>query len=325
MKLASQEVTADEEGIRLDRWFRRHYPALSHGKLERLLRTGQVRVDGARVKSGHRLAPGNQIRVPPAAETGAGSATTERYREIDAGEARELQQRVLHRDDSVLAIDKPPGLAVQGGSGIARHLDAMLEALRFEAGERPKLVHRLDKDTSGLLLLARTPRAAAALARAFKENRVVKTYWAIVVGAPAEDLGRIDLPLAKRPGSGGERVQVDEVAGRPAVTKLAVIDRLGREAAWVAFRPRTGRTHQIRVHAAAIGTPVLGDGKYGRREAFLKGLDLSPRLHLHAWGLRLPHPDGGELALTAPPPAHFAETLKSFGFAASDYADPFPD
>jgi 23S rRNA pseudouridine955/2504/2580 synthase len=328
MSRSADEVSAEEEGLRLDRWFRRHYPTLSHGRLERLLRTGQVRVDGRRIKAGHRLVPGNQIRVPPAA---AESNAAKPARRADpspgasAAERRELRQRILHQDASVLAIDKPPGLAVQGGSAVTRHLDAMLEALRFEAEARPKLVHRLDKDTSGVLVLARTPRAAARLARAFREDRVTKIYWAIVVGVPAENLGRIDLPLAKRPGPGGERVRVDEALGRRAVTELAVVDRVGREVAWVALRPRTGRTHQLRAHAAAIGTPILGDGKYGRRQAFLEGFDLSPRLHLHARSLRLPHPDGGELELTAPLPPHFAETMKRLGFATADHGDPFPD
>jgi 23S rRNA pseudouridine955/2504/2580 synthase len=296
MSQAGHEVSAEEAGLRLDRWFRRHFPALSHGRLERMLRTGQVRVGGRRVKSGHRLAPGDLIRVPPAAaaETPERAPRPPPFSDTDR---RALEAMVLYKDASVLAINKPPGLAVQGGSAVSRHLDAMLDGLRFEARERPRLVHRLDKDTSGIMLLARTAKAATALTRAFREDRVAKIYWAIVVGVPSESLGRIELPLAKRGRPGGERVQVDEAAGRRAVTELAVVDRVGREAAWVAFRPRTGRTHQLRAHAA----------------------------HLHAHSLRLGKPGGGELALTAPLPPHFAETMRSLGFAAADYVDPFPD
>ena len=328
MSIAGREITKDEEGVRLDRWFRRHFPALSHGRLERLLRTGLIRVDGRRVKSGYRLAPGDHVRIPPEAaqdQAPSETLTPKSTVAITARDRQTLRESVLHRDRSILVIDKPAGLAVQGGSAIVRHLDGMLEALKFDAKERPKLVHRLDKDTSGVLVLARNQRAAMNLAKAFRDSAVSKIYWAVVVGLPELNQGRIDLDLGKRAGPGGERVRVDASGGQRAITEYAVIDRAGREAAWLAFRPITGRTHQIRAHAAAIGTPILGDGKYGRRHAFLKGLGLSNRLHLHAYEVRLPHPEGGTFAVTAAPPAHFKNSLSALGFALSDYQYPFDD
>ncbi len=326
MSVASQPVALEEEGLRLDRWFRRHFPALSHGRLERLLRQGQVRVDGKRVKAGYRLAPGQAVRLPP--EVGAADGNV-RGRpkaatpKLQARDRKALQDMVLHLDASVVVIDKPAGLAVQGGTAITRNLDAMLAALQFEAAAPPKLVHRLDKDTSGVLVLARTPSAAAHLARSFREKQAVKTYWAVVAGVPPEDKGRIDLPLAKRPGADGERVRVAGQGAKSAVTDFAVIDRAGGEASWLALRPETGRTHQLRAHAAAIGTPILGDGKYGRRQAFLEGLALGEGLHLHAWRLSLPHPGGGDLEIRAPLPRRMAKTFKALGFAAADYVDYF--
>ena len=316
MSTAERQVSEDEDGQRLDRWFSRHYPGLSHGRLEKLLRTGQVRVDGRRVKAGHRVAPGQQVRVPPEAAEGKAAAEP-RPAPVRERDARALRATVLYRDDAVLVLNKPAGLAVQGGSGLARHLDGMLDALRFEAPERPRLVHRLDKDTSGILVLARTARAAQALTRAFREGSVEKTYWAVVAGVPEPRQGRIELALAKRPGPRGERVRADD-EGRRAVTEYRVIDRAGRDVAWVEFRPLTGRTHQVRAHAAALGTPILGDGKYGRRQAFLDKMGLSGRLHLHARKVRLPRPDGGELHLKAPPPKPFVDTLAALGFAVDE-------
>ena len=319
-------VTAEEEGLRLDRWFRRRFPALGHARLERLLRTGQVRVDGRRVKASYRIETGQRVRVPPLPEADtAAKALKQRPPAIDAEDARALQESVLYRDDAVLVIDKPAGLAVQGGSATTRHLDGMLDALRFDAVERPRLVHRLDKDTSGVLVLARTAKAAATLTRAFREGGVHKVYWAIVVGVPRHRHGRVSVPLAKRPGQKGERVTADPRTGRHAVSEYHLVDRAGRRAAWLALRPLTGRTHQLRAHTAAMGTPILGDGKYGRRQAFLEGLDLANRLHLHAHEIALTLPDGRPLRVTAPLPAHLAESMHALGFSEADYRDPFDE
>jgi len=319
------DVAADEAGSRLDRWFKRRFPGLTHGKLEKLLRTGQIRVDGKRVKAAARLEAGQQIRVPPIADDPAPAKRAVLPARIPARAVDDLIASVLYRDDDVIAINKPAGLAVQGGTKTDLHVDAMLDELRFGSAHRPRLVHRLDKDTSGVLLLARHPAAAAALAGAFRSKTAVKLYWAIVVGLPRVPEGKIDLPLDKVPGPRGEHVVADEGEGKRAVTVYRVIDHIGKRAAWLAMSPLTGRTHQLRVHAAAIGHPILGDGKYGGQEAFLGGDVISDRLHLHARRVRLPHPGGGQLSVVAPLPASFAATLDALGFDLQRADDDFPD
>ncbi len=316
-------VAADEADMRLDRWFRQHYPGLGHGRLEKLLRTGQVRVDGGRVKAGQRLAAGQTIRVPPLGDTPPPPAR----REVSTEDAADLRALVLYRDDDVVAVDKPPGLAVQGGTRMPRHLDGMLDALRFGSAERPRLVHRLDRDTSGVLLLARTAAAARALAASFRGKGTIKQYWAVVVGAPPLDEGRIDLALTKRPGGrSGEAVAADPAAGKRAVTYYRRIDQAGKRTAWLALWPRTGRTHQLRVHCAAMGTPILGDGKYGGRAAFLGGDGVGRRLHLHARRITCPHPSHGTIDVTAPLPPHMLATWRYFGFdPAAAVTDPPAD
>ena len=259
-------VGAEDAGLRLDRWFKRRYPALNHARLSKLLRTGQVRLDGARVKAGVRLEPGQRIRVPPLRLSASPAPPP---RPLDPATAADLRARVLYRDDWLIALDKPPGLAVQGGTKTVRHLDAMLDALTYGASERPRLVHRLDKDTSGVLVLGRTARAAAALTAAFRRKEIHKLYWALVVGVPKPRAGRIALSLAKREGrGGGERVVADD-SGRAALTEYRVIEAAGRRLGWLELTPRTGRTHQLRAHCAALGTPILGDRKYGGAGAFL--------------------------------------------------------
>jgi len=319
--VATVRVAADEDGLRLDRWFRRHYPELTHGRLEKLLRTGQVRVDGGRVKSGFRLVAGQTVRVPP---LGRPSNRAAPEKPVAAADARMLAARVLYKDDDVIVIDKPAGLAVQGGTGTHRHLDAMLDALRF-GGERPRLVHRLDRDTSGVLVLARTAQAAAKLAAAFRGRDARKVYWAAVAGVPHPSEGRIDAPLAKEGGPKGERVAVENEDGQRAVTRYRVADRAGKRAAWLVLEPETGRTHQLRVHAAALGTPILGDGKYGGKGAFLAGGGIAPKLHLHARAIRIPHPRSGTIEVAAPLPEHMAATWRFLGFGSSNENRPFGD
>jgi len=235
-----------------------------------------------------------------------------------------LHGAILHRDAAVIVLNKPPGLAVQGGTATERHVDGLLDGLRFGNDERPRLVHRLDKDTSGLLVIARTAIAAAFLTRAFREKTTRKIYWALVVGVPKLRQGRIDLALAKTPGRGGERVRPDAEDGQRAVTYYRVIDNAGSQASWLALLPVTGRTHQLRAHCAAIGTPILGDGKYGAAAVHLAGLPGSRRLHLHARSLSIPHPLGGTLEATAPLPQHMSRSWDFFGFDR-DGADPFAD
>jgi len=321
----TREVAGDEADIRLDRWFKRHYPTLSHGRLEKLLRTGQVRVDGSRVKAGERLKPGQAIRIPPLGEAVAprsGPRPKQRPKVSDH-DAKELRARVLFEDKEIIVIDKPAGLAVQGGSKTTRHVDGMLDALADKKGERPRLVHRLDKDTAGVLVLARTVSAADRLGKAFRGRQVNKLYWALVVGEPERDQGRINLAMTKKAGARGERMEEDD-EGQYAVTDYAVIDRIGRQAAWLALRPLTGRTHQIRVHCAAIGTPILGDGKYGGAVAFLSGVP-AKTLHLHARGIEIPKRGGGIISVVAPLPDHMRETWRLFGFNANDTSDPFAE
>lgn len=314
--VTQRTVGADEADLRLDRWFRRHFPDVAHGRLERLLRTGQVRVDGKRAKAGQRLATGQVVRVPPVPVEEGAAAKPDRPPpvRVDAGEVAALRAAILYQDGAVIALNKPAGLAVQGGTGTHSHVDGLLGALCDDGGERPRLVHRLDKDTSGVLLLARTAAAAKALTSEFRGRAARKLYWAVVVGVPSPMSGRIDLNLAKQTGAAREKVAADP-DGHRATTDFQVLDHAGRRAALVALSPRTGRTHQLRVHMAAIGTPVLGDGKYGGAEAFLPGLALARRLHLHARRIVLPHPTGGMLDITAPLPRHLNETMATLGFA----------
>jgi 23S rRNA pseudouridine955/2504/2580 synthase len=232
---------------------------------------------------------------------------------VSDADAEFVRSLVIHRDDLVIALNKPAGLAVQGGSGTTRHLDAMLDALRFGATERPRLAPRLDRDTSGVLLLGRTARATAFLARAFQGHEAHKTYWAITVGVPRPERGRIDLALSKSGGKGFERMRGDEEEGKRAITDYAVVDRAGNKAAWLELVPRTGRTHQLRAHCAALGTPILGDGKYGGRTAMLHGVE-TRRVHLHARAIEMPHPAGGVLRVTAPLPDFMRETWRFLGF-----------
>ena len=315
-------VDAKDGALRLDRWFKRHYPGLGHGRLEKLLRTGRIRVDGKRARSGDRVEPGQAIKVPILSDLSPSSRPAPmRPRPADYAV---LHEAILHRDASVIVLNKPPGLAVQGGTATDRHLDGLLDELRFGNDERPRLVHRLDKDTSGILVIAATAAAAAFLTRAFREKSTRKIYWAVVVGLPKLRQGRIDLALAKSPGRGGERVRPYAEEGRHAVTYYRVIENAGNHASWLALMPVTGRTHQLRAHCAAIGTPILGDGKYGAAAAHLAGLPGSRRLHLHARSLSIPHPLGGTLEATAPLPPHLRRTWEFFGFAG-DVEDPFAD
>jgi len=314
-------VEAEADGQRLDRWFRQHFPQVTHGRLEKMLRKGEIRIDGRRAKASARLETGQVVRVPPLpdAEAPAPAAPTAPA-EVSAKEAADLQAAVLFRDDNVIALNKPAGLAVQGGSGQRRHLDGMLEALRFGAAERPRLVHRLDRDTAGVLLLARNAPAARSLTAAFRGKDTQKIYWALVAGEPAERRGLIDLPLAKQKQRRGEAMAPDETEGKLARTLFQVVQsqrdrKTGETLSWLVLLPLTGRTHQLRVHCAALGTPIVGDGKYGGRQAFPQTLHQAKTLHLLARELALPDPEvGTTLRVTAPLPPHMAATWQALGF-----------
>lgn len=304
------EVSEDDDDIRVDRWFQRHFPDVPYGQLAKWLRTGQVRVDGGRAKPGLRLVTGQQLRLPPMAPQ---TPSAERTRPaVSSKDAAAIQDLVLYRDDHVIALNKPSGLAVQGGSGTTRHIDGMLDALRYDAPERPRLVHRLDKDTSGVLLLARSRSAAQSLSAAFQGRTVEKVYWALVMGLPEIEAGTIDAPLAKGGDVGREKMEETD-DGQSAETDYRIVDHAAGRVAWLELRPRTGRTHQLRAHCAVMGNPILGDGKYGGRESFMSGLP--KRLHLHAHTLQLPHPDTGQrLEVTAPLDEELVKSWKFLGF-----------
>ena len=306
-------VSSEDDGIRLDRWFKRNLPETSFNLVSRWSRTGQLRLDGKRAGPGDRVEAGQTIRVPPADPASETRPAKPQRKTLSADEAAFVNELVIHRDAAAIVVNKPAGLATQGGTKTNVHLDGLLEGLVGEGEARPKLVHRLDKDTSGVLLIARTPRAAAFFSKSFSGRTARKVYWAIVVGVPDIKDGFIDLPIGKQFGTGGEKMCIDEEEGLPSKTRYRVIERAGNRAAWVELQPMTGRTHQLRVHMAAIGHPIVGDGKYGGQDAFLTGA-ISRKLHLHARRLRIDHPDGGRVDVSAELPAHFAETIANLGF-----------
>jgi 23S rRNA pseudouridine955/2504/2580 synthase len=309
-------VGFDDDGIRLDRWFKRHLPDTSFNIVSRWARTGQLRIDGRRATPGDRIEAGQILRVPPAESVPIPVQAPKVKRDrapLSDDETDFVRSLIIHQDKQAFVINKPPGLATQGGTKTDKHVDGLLDGLQFESENRPKLVHRLDKDTSGVLLLARTSRAAAHFAKAFSSRTARKVYWALVAGVPSIEDGMIELPIGKQPGSGGEKMHVDTKEGSPARTRYRVIEVAGNRACWVELQPYTGRTHQLRVHMAAIGHPIVGDGKYGGIECFLTG-DISRKMHLHARRLKVDHPDGGVIDMIAELPPHFAESLKNLGF-----------
>lgn len=338
-------VSGDEGEQRLDRWFKRRFPHLTQGAVEKMCRTGQVRVDGGRAKASDRVAPGMEIRVPPIP---TGDAPSRPPRDgVSAADTKMIQNCVLFRDDHIIVLNKPPGLASQGGSGQGdRHVDGLTEALKFGYKERPKLVHRLDKDTSGILILARTDRVARALSEAFRHRNTRKIYWALVAGVPNPRKGSIKYGLMKAAGHGrggeGEKMicihpakMADYPDAKRAQTDYFVLWFLGSRLSWLAMEPITGRTHQLRAHIAEMGHPILGDGKYGGSgQANLGdgwgaqvGGDISRKLHLHARSLTVEHPITKEMmTFTAPLPDHMARTWKTFDWNEKDVpADPFVD
>ena len=319
------QVKDDDADMRVDRWFKKHYPGLGHGRLEKLLRTGQVRVDGKRVKANQRLEAGQYLRLPPLGEKETSPPTADsrpgKESRIDEALLEEMRERVLFMDDEVIVLDKPAGIATQGGTGQKVHVDGMLDGLRFGRSERPKLVHRLDKDTSGILLIARSTKAARWLTAAFREKTTRKIYWALVLGEVKPRVALIDIPISKLPGKAGEKMAVDYEAGQKSLTDYEVVEQLGKRVAWVALSPITGRTHQLRVHMMERRAPILGDGKYGGPEAFLVAEGLSRKLHLHAREVEVQRPNGTVLKVTAPLPDHMLKAWDFFGFDPKGGAD----
>ena len=317
-------VGDDDHGIRLDRWFKRHMPEISFNLVSRWARTGQLRLAGKRAATGERIEAGQEIRLPPAAAVPERAARAQPKREpLTAEEIEQVRSLVIREDDSSFVLNKPAGLATQGGTKTTKHLDRLLDGLADAAGNRPKLVHRLDKDTSGAILIAKNARSAGHFTKVFATRAVRKIYWALIVGLPEGDEGVIDAPLAKQPGTGGEKMHVDWDEGLAAKTRWRVIDRAGNRAAWVELQPQTGRTHQLRAHMAALGHPIVGDAKYGGPEAFLTG-GVSRKLHLHARRLKIDAPGGGKIDVTADLPDHFAESLTMLGFETRTGDAPAP-
>lgn len=323
MTVSIQTVAEDEGDTRLDRFLRRRYPALTQGMLQKMCRTGQIRVDGARVDASARLQPGQAVRVPPMPAAPEKAAVI-----VKPGEQREMERLVVYRDDQIIVLNKPSGLATQGGPGITRHLDGMLDVLRGD-GDRPRLVHRLDRDTSGVILLARTAAVAARLSALFRSREVEKTYWAVVVGRPLPVEGQIDQALKRVASAFGERTVVadrKDKEGQRAYTNYRTLDNAGQKFAWMEFQPLTGRTHQIRVHSVSLGAPIVGDAKYaeprdnGSGGSFVEGLP--DKLHLHARRLLLPHPAGGILEVEADLPPHMRESFSTLGFTAPAVTPP---
>lgn len=333
------EVADGDHDQRLDRWVRRQFPFCTQIMIEKMCRKGDLRVDKGRVKPATRLNVGQIVRVPPMPNS-PGAPVTMRTQVSDA-DTKMMRSAVLYRDEHVIAINKPPGLPVQGGSKQLRHVDGLAEALKFDMDEKPRLVHRLDKDTSGVLILGRTRHAAAALTEAFRHRATRKIYWAAIAGSPSPKLGTIKYGLVKAGGHGkrgeGEKmicVHPNDVpttfGAKRATTDYAVLQNLGPRVAWAALIPVTGRTHQLRAHMAEIGHPIIGDGKYGGSGQENQGDgwgsqlggDISKKLHLHARHLRLEHPyTGNMMHITAPLPEHMARTWDQFAWDPAEVED----
>lgn len=321
---ANNNIVIDEadDGQRLDRWLKKKFPDAGFGEMQKILRTGQLRVDGKRVKGDARLAAGQMVRIPPQ----LAMPVPKEKRGLSPKDAAFIQSLVIYKDDHIIALNKPAGMPTQGGTKVGRHIDGMLDGLTFGA-LRPHLVHRLDKDTTGVLLLARSPKMARALGDMFKGRDIRKYYWAVTSPAPQLEQGKIRSAIAKVQDGSGERVMaVRDEDGKMALTYYQVMESVGKNFAWVAFWPRTGRTHQIRVHAAEMGCPLLGDDKYGfDGENGIDARDALPdRLHLHARRLVFPHPvTGRKIDITAPLGPDMMKTFKYFDFDADDKTDPF--
>ena len=311
-------VQHDDDDVRLDRWFKRHLPEVGFAMVSRWARTGQIRVDGKRADVDTRVLKGQVVRVPPGGALPPGPRGPRVRKPLTDAQIELAESMVLEQDRAAIILNKPPGLATQGGSGTYEHVDGLLDAFVGETDARPRLVHRLDKDTSGVLLIARSANSAAFFSKRFSGRTARKIYWALIVGIPDIKDGMIELPLSKQPGTGGEKMMVDESGeGQSARTRYRVISRAGNSAAWVELQPLTGRTHQLRVHMAAIGHPIVGDGKYGGQAACLTG-SISRKMHLHARRLRIEHPEGDLIDVTAPLPDHFAASMAQLGFHEED-------
>lgn len=321
-KVETLRVQSSEADMRLDRWFRVHFPEVGYTYLQKLLRSGQVRVDSKRAQANDRLTAGMEVRVPaivrqpkkpvPGLKAPMG---------VSKGDRDAIEKMIIFEDDHVLVLNKPFGLAVQGGTGTKKHIDGMLEGMadRF-GGERPRLVHRIDRDTTGILLVAKTREAAARLGKTFQTRSAAKTYWALVKGVPKPPQGKIEAALVKASGPDGDRVRKarpgEQAEAMHATTHYSVIDQVARKAAWVSLKPVTGRQHQLRAHMHMIGHPIVGDNKY-EGDVNMPAENIDKKLHLHARRLIIPHPkSGGKIDVTAPLPDHMRRSWETLGFDA---------
>lgn len=318
------EVTRDEDGVRLDRWFRIRFPELTHSHLQKLIRTGQIRVDSKRVRSNTRLEQGQMVRVPKSVREPEGRPPSVKPPPgLSKADRTFVERMILYEDDAVLVLNKPFGLAVQGGTGTKRHLDGLLAGMTDRFGARPRLVHRLDRDTTGVLLVAKTRDAAAKLGRVFQSRAASKTYWALVKGIPRPAQGKVEAALVKASGPEGDRVRKalpgEQERAMHATTHYSVIERVANKVAWVSLKPVTGRQHQLRAHMDLIGHPIVGDNKYKCEVNFAEGV-IEPKLHLHARRLIIPHPvTGDKIDVTAPLPEHMRTTWMNLGLDPDRY------
>jgi 23S rRNA pseudouridine955/2504/2580 synthase len=312
-----RQVNSDEDGMRLDRWFATHFPQLGFGRLQKLIRNGEIKVDKAKVSTSTRLSPGQTVRIPPIDDPGAPKPVR-----VNEEEARFLRSLILYEDDDIYVFNKPHGLAVQGGSGTVRHLDGMLKSLPNSKCEAPRLVHRLDRDTSGCLVVAKTKAAASHFGTVFRSRSARKIYWAVVAGNPHPQQGEISCFLARQSTADGEQMVVVK-NGTPgaqhSTSYYSTTDTASRRFAWVTLKPVTGRTHQLRVHMAQLGTPIIGDPRYFNIENWQGAPGLSEGLHLHARRLAIPLRGGKRIDISAPLPPHMRASFETLGFDPDRY------
>ena len=312
-----RQVESDEDGMRLDRWFAHHFPQLGFGRLQKLIRNGEVKVDKAKVTTSTRLVGGQTVRIPPIDDP-----DTVKPVKLNEADAQFLKDLILYEDDDIYVFNKPHGLAVQGGSGTKRHMDGLLKSLPNKKGEPPRLVHRLDRDTSGCLVVAKTKAAASHFGTVFRSRSARKIYWAVVAGNPHPPQGEISCFLARQSTEDGEQMVVvrnGAPGAQHSMSYYSTTDTASRRFAWVTLKPVTGRTHQLRVHMAQLGTPIIGDPRYFNIENWQGAPGLSEGLHLHARRIAIPLRNGKRLDISAPLPPHMRASFETLGFDPDRY------
>ncbi len=318
-KVKLVQVSAKDSDCRLDRWFKRYYPELKHGTLQKLLRGKNIRVNGKKAFTGLRVFEGDEIRIP----TLKARDTSKKQYVLSDKEVKLIQSCVIYKDEEMIVLNKPAGLAVQGGSKQTQHVDRLLEGLQ-ENEERPKLVHRLDKETSGILVLARTSKVAQKLSRDFQTHKIQKVYWAIVEGCPRRDHGKVEVPLLKRTKKGlSQESRIDDETRQQAISLYRVVDTVPNRVSWLELRPLTGRKHQLRAHCAYLGTPILGDDKYGENSKKYWEEGLPKRMYLHARSIKIPHTKKGTIEIYAPLPKEMKKSFEFFGFNVKNKKNDF--